>query len=153
MELTGPDSFDLHFDARTFSVRSGDAPGKFSSRAQSKIPKLYVVSSAGQLVYVGITKQPIRSRLRLGWAAKGETGYYGYAWRYALTAATLHVWYDEAALDRSCRNVETVEAEVAFLVRCAGQWPLYQTEIHFYPSTEAHRRQARRIVDFVVAAS
>jgi hypothetical protein len=153
MTLIGPDSFDLRFDAYAFSVWSGAAPSKFSSRAQSKIPKLYVVSVTGELVYVGITKQPIRSRLRLGWAAKGETGYYGYAWRHKLTAATLHVWYDEDARDRSCRDVETIEAEVAFLVRRAGQWPQHQTEIHFYPSSETHREQARRIFDFVVAAS
>ena len=43
---------------------------------------LYVVSVDEKPIYVGLTKQPIRNRLRLGWNAKGETGYYGYAWRH-----------------------------------------------------------------------
>jgi len=149
MELAGPDSFELVFDHEKFQVRPDSGLGQFTPRACSKIPKLYVVAAADQLIYVGVTKQPIRNRLRLGWQAKGETGYYGYAWRHALTSATLHVWYHENAKDRSSRDVETVEAEVAFLVRTAGQWPLHQTEIHFYPSSEIHRTHAKRIFEFV----
>jgi hypothetical protein len=36
-------------------------------------------------------------------------------------------------------DIETVEAEVVFLARSAGQWPLCQTEIHFHRSEEVHR--------------
>jgi hypothetical protein len=30
----------------------------------------------------------------------------------------------------------TIEAEVVYLIRQAGQWPLFQTEIHFHESSE-----------------
>ena len=55
---------------------------KFSGIATSRKPKLYVVSVDEKPIYVGLTKQPIRNRLRLGWNAKRETGYYSYAWRH-----------------------------------------------------------------------
>jgi phospholipase/lecithinase/hemolysin len=45
-----------------------------------------------------------------------------------------------------CLDIETVEAEVVFLIRCAGQWPQYQTEIHFHPSTAVHRDIAASII-------
>jgi hypothetical protein len=65
-----------------------------------------------------------------------------------LTEASLHVWYHEnAAGDVLNLEAETVEAEVVYLVRAAGQWPEFQTEIHFHPSNEEHRTLARNIVD------
>jgi|GEM_PF-3269073 len=30
-------------------------------------------------------------------------------------------------------GTETIEAEIVFLVRQAGQWPIYQTAIYFSP--------------------
>jgi hypothetical protein len=39
-----------------------------------------------------------------------------------------------------------VEAEVVFLIRCAGQWPPFQTEIHFHASDPVHRQVAAKIV-------
>jgi hypothetical protein len=42
-------------------------------------------------------------------------------------------------------DIETLEAEIVFLARCAGQWPEGQTEIHFHPSTEEHREIAANI--------
>lgn len=152
MQLTGPDSFELAFDETAYRLVAGGGSGAFTRKACSKIPKLYVVAANRQIIYVGVTKQPMRNRLRLGWAAKGETGYYGYAWRRALNRAHLHVWYHDDADERSCRDVETVEAEVAFLVRLAGQWPAHQTEIHFYPSSAVHRAHASDIIRFVSSA-
>jgi hypothetical protein len=50
---------------------------------------------------------------------------------------------DEPDGGNSLLNIETVEAEVVFLIRAAGQWPLWQTEIHFHPSSQVHRDTAR----------
>ena len=33
-----------------------------------------------------------------------------------------------------------------FLIRSAGQWPAHQTEIHFHPSTPAHRDAAQAVL-------
>jgi hypothetical protein len=44
--------------------------------------------------------------------------------------------------------METVEAEVVHLLRGRyGQWPAFQTEIHFHPSTSSHRRAAREVLE------
>jgi hypothetical protein len=95
---------------------------------------------------VGITKQPLRNRLRFGWTADGRHGYHGYAWRHHHRKATMDVWCHEDALEQSTLDIETIEAEVVFLIRSAGQWPLHQTEIHFHPSTQVHRDMAAAIM-------
>lgn len=114
--------------------------------ATNKLPKLYIVSIGGEPVYVGITKRSISGRLRGGWNATGETGYYGYRWRHGNESAVLSVWCHMDAPDRNERDIETVEAEVVFLIRSAGQWPEHQTEIHFHPSTDVHRKIAAGIM-------
>ena len=40
----------------------------------------------------------------------------------------------------------TVEAEMVYLIRRSGQWPRFQTEIHFHPSEEHHRKVAKRLL-------
>src|SRR5574341_974991 len=119
----------------------------FTGRAASSWPKLYVAVAENRPIYVGITRQSISSRLRLGWKAAGSSGYYGYAWRRSLKAASLFVWYADADHGaESQRELETVEAEVVFVIRYTGQWPAFQTEIHFYPSNETHRdRKSTRL--------
>lgn len=105
-----------------------------------------MVSVDDKPIYVGITKQPIRNRLRLGWAAKGDSGYYGYAWRHKLTAAHLDLWcHINPSSGTECLDIETVETELVYLVRKSGQWPRFQTEIHFHPSNEVHRAVAAQI--------
>ncbi|WP_224785366.1 hypothetical protein [Pandoraea pnomenusa] len=42
-------------------------------------------------------------------------------------------------------DIETIEAEVVYLIRQAGQWPKFQTEIHFHPSSAYHREWASTI--------
>jgi hypothetical protein len=114
--------------------------------ATSNLPKLYIASIDNKPIYVGITKQRIRNRLRFGWKAKGDAGYYGYAWRHGHTTAVLDVWCHINAMERNERDIETVEAEVVYLIRAAGQWPAFQTEIHFYPSSPRHREVAADIM-------
>jgi len=152
MKLAGPVRYKLSFDAKTFTVKCPQGTAKFSGLATSKLPKLYVVSVDGRPVYVGITKQSIRSRLRFGFAAVGKGGYHGYAWRKQFTEATLDVWFQEDALENGMLDIETVEAEVVFLARCAGQWPACQTEIHFHPSTDMHREIAADVWRKVIEA-
>ena len=147
MRLVGPDVFSLRVSPARCEVLHTGGIETFSGRSAGRLPKLYVVSTPDGIEYVGVTKQPLSTRIRLGWTATGESGYHGYAWRHTLTEATLSVWYHEDAVDRSCADVETIEAEVVFLVRQSGQWPAGQTEIHFHPSTATHRDHAKRVFD------
>lgn len=147
MKIFGPDRYHLAFDAGSFSVRCPKGTPRFSGIATTSKPKLYIISVRGWPIYVGITKQSIRNRLRFGWSADGAHGYHGYAFRRKLSAAVLDIWcHEDAPNENPCLDMETIEAEVVFLIREAGQWPKYQTEIHFHPSTEAHRKVARDIM-------
>lgn len=153
MKLRGPDCFELQFDARKCRVLHPNGARTFSGKAAAIWPKLYIFAADQSAVYVGITRRPMSARLRAGWAATGRGGYHGYAMRHHRTSATLLVWYgDEDNGAQSTRYMETVEAEVAYLIRNDGQWPLFQTEIHFYQSNAEHRRHAKRIVEAVSRA-
>jgi hypothetical protein len=147
MLISGPERYELAFDAASFAVKCEKGTPRFSGIATSRKPKLYIASVNDTPVYVGVTRQPIRNRLRFGWNAAGAGGYYGYAWRHALTEAFLDIWcHDDPPSDNPGLDIEIIEAEVVFLIRAAGQWPLYQTEIHFHPSSQDHRDIAARIM-------
>ena len=147
IRISGPERCELTFDTAGFRVRCERNTPRFSGIATSKKPKLYIASVDDVPFYVGVTKQSLRSRLRFGWNAKGEGGCYGYAWRHVLTTAFLDVWcHEDPPAAKPSLDIETIEAEVLFLIRSAGQWPLYQTEIHFHPSTPEHRQIAATIM-------
>ncbi len=137
--MEGPDQYSLAFDKK--SCRCVGESEKFTGRAAERRQKLYVVAIAGRPEYVGITNQPMASRLRLGFKASGENGYHGYGWRHKHTRAELFIWYHDNRLD-----LETIEAEVVYLIRQQGQWPACQTEIHFHPSNAEHRALAASIL-------
>ncbi|KIF60331.1 hypothetical protein [Pseudomonas fluorescens] len=147
MEMTYLGRYSLTFDAVKFAIKCPENKSRFSGLATSRLPKLYVVSVEGKPhpVYVGITKQPMSNRLRIGWAADGKNGYYGYLWRRHFSAATMDIWCQLDSADGDSLDIETVEAELVYLIRQAGQWPAYQTEIHFHRSTEVHRQMAATI--------
>jgi hypothetical protein len=146
MKITGPERYILSFDPEKFAVSCSKGTARFSWLATCRLPKLYTVSVDGQLIYVGITRQSMRTRFRMGFNATGENGYHGYAWRHNFTEARLDVWcHEDAPIEHAERDIETVEAEVVFLARLAGQWPAGQTEIHFHPSNEEHREVAAGI--------
>jgi hypothetical protein len=65
MEISGPERFRLTFDAKKCATR-------FSGRANTSLPKLYVVVANGELIYVGITRQKMRQRFYGGWNAIGK---------------------------------------------------------------------------------
>jgi hypothetical protein len=147
VRVVGPQTYQLTFDAKAFEVRCSLGTDKFSGFSTSKLPKLYVVSINRRPVYVGVTRRPIRARLRGGWRADGRTGYYGYAFRHKLVSAQLDIWcHENAAGPKLNLDLETVEAEVVYHIRQAGQWPLFQTEIHFRPSKAEHRRLAQHVL-------
>jgi hypothetical protein len=145
IKLIGPERYELSFNPQTFVVACVRGTAKFSPMACSKVPKLYVVSVDDKPVYVGITKRPMRARLRFGFTAAGKGGYYGYAWRKHYRKATLNIWAHVNSTNKVMLDLETVEAEVVFLARCSGQWPECQTEIHFHASRSEHRELADSI--------
>jgi hypothetical protein len=141
MKMVGPERLALEFDSDRFDILT-----PLSAMAASRCPKLYIASANEKPLYVGVTIQNIRKRLYQGWNARGANGYHGYAWRHGLQAASLDVWFHENPLAQAGHiDIETVEAEVVFLIRRAGQWPQSQTEIHFHPSAARHRRAAAAI--------
>ena len=146
MTLSGPDRYVLTITPKSFTVECSQGTSRFSGLATSSKPKLYVVSVDDLPIYVGITKQRMRNRLRYGWSADGRHGYHGYAWRHHHERAVMDVWCHEDAANEKTLDIETVEAEVVFLIRAAGQWPLHQTEIHFHPSTQVHRDAAASVM-------
>jgi hypothetical protein len=152
MNLEGPDRYYLTFDASTgdaCTVRSHLTGGRFSGLAVLRVPKVYVVVRDHWPIYVGTTVQRMGTRLRYGFTARGEGGYHGYEWRKQFKDAVLDVWCPRAE-EGECQplDAETIEAELVFLIRQAGQWPLFQTEIHFHESSQAHRAVASRIFEF-----
>ena len=147
MKLNGPDKYHLTITNRSASVRAPDGTPHFVAPATvNGKPKLYVVSKAGILLYVGVTNQSMSVRLRGGLTADGTHGYHGYTWGRANHDIRLDIWYLEGD-DIKPPDLETIEAEVVFLYRKeSGQWPQAQTEIHFHPSRNSHREHARQIV-------
>lgn len=149
MKLMGPERYELSFDSEKDNrcvVRCPKGTSRFSGLAAQKVAKLYVVSRENWPIYVGVTGQKMGTRLRLGFTANGETGYHGYAWRKLFKDAVLDVWSPVPSTGPlTTRDAETIEAEIVFLVRQTGQWPLFQTEIHFHESNADHRRIAAEI--------
>lgn len=132
--LMGPDGYDLTLTPGAYTLER-----KFSGFSTKKIPKLYVVVAEGLIVYVGVTRQSMSNRLRYGFKANGRNGYHGYAWRNKHARVSLYVW--SARADLSLLEVETIEAEVVFLIRkSTGAWPDCQTEIHFHRASEDHKK-------------
>ncbi|MGO7756863.1 hypothetical protein ACC761_06290 [Rhizobium ruizarguesonis] len=146
MQIIGPERYSLTYTPTAFTVLCNQGTSRFSGIAVDPMPKLYIASVGGKPIYVGITKQKMQNRLSYGWKAAGKHGYHGYAWRHSGEAAELDVWGHADAIDRNERDIETVEAEVVHLIRVQGQWPAFQTEIHFYQSNEVHRRVAAEIL-------
>ena len=147
LALSGPFRYGLKFSAtRIIAVEAQDGGRELSGPAALRVPKLYVISNEERPLYVGVTRQTMRTRLRIGFDANGAHGYHGYAWRRSLEQVMLDVWIQsEGGGDTA--GLETVEAEVVFLIRQEfGQWPDYQTEIHFHRSDVVHREIARRII-------
>lgn len=108
----------------------------------SKLPKLYVVKSGAEVIYVGKTTQNMRTRLRQGLQAQGETGYYGYIWKDLPEVNILVRCFP----NRSESYVEAIEGELVFLLRKRkGKWPERQMEIHFHNASKDEIKVAEAI--------
>ena len=109
------------------------------------IQKLYVVKDCKDICYVGITSQPMSSRLRTGFIDNGHYGYHGYKWKDKITEAELLIWNFP---DQTSAYVEAIEAELVYYIReKTGNWPKYQMEIHFHVASDLQRQVARSILD------
>src|SRR5450631_430587 len=100
MQIEGPERYELTFTPETFTALCAKGTNKFSGLSIAELPKLYIASIDDKPIYVGMTKQSIRTRLRFGWNAKGKGGYHGYAWRHGNSSAVLDVWCHIDAIDR-----------------------------------------------------
>lgn len=100
----------------------------FPSSLNQNTFKLYIITVKEKIVYVGVTKRAIRSRLYTGLKADGKHGYHGYKWKIS-SEGKIHL----IALSHLDKNqMENIEAEFVYLVRQkSGRWPLFQNEIHF----------------------
>lgn len=149
MKLNPPQDYSIEVSVEgEYRLFSAGAICTFSKPASTgKLAKLYTISDADHLIYVGIAEQAMSSRLSYGFRANGKGGYYGYKWKGLRHRLSLSVWTAmENEVPVPVRALETVEAEVAFLCRhLSSQWPEYQHEIHFYKSNSAHRKAAEII--------
>ena len=151
MPIKGPFTYQIRFTPNEITkvvCPDGRRGNAFLGKASQQVPKLYIVSDGGEPLYVGKTSRRLRERLRAGFKAGGKHGYHGYAWRDRLTQATISVWIATEGEAQDPTWIETVEAEVVFLIRKEyDQWPEHQTEIHFHASCDDHRQAARRIIN------
>jgi hypothetical protein len=148
VQLRGPYQYSVTVrDTGGYAVTNQNGGNTFLAPVAQRGPKLYAFSSGGRLVYIGQTIQGMAARMRLGFQADGTGGYYGYGWRQALTEADLYIWcLDQAPEEKEVLALECIEAEIVFLCRSVyGQWPSYQTEIHFHESTQEHRDLAAQV--------
>ncbi|MFO7773905.1 MAG: hypothetical protein R6V59_08265 [Dehalococcoidia bacterium] len=130
---------------RCTEVNGQQAAHFIAPDTQSGIQKLYVVKDGEDICYVGITSQPMSSRLRIGFIDDGHYGYHGYKWKDKLRRAELLAW---TFPDMARNRVEAIEAELVYYIRKrTGNWPRYQMEIHFHEASEEERRIARLILD------
>ena len=153
MKLDDPSDFHLSLSGGAYRLLRDSLPAKFSAPVSTRgVAKLYTLSDGASLVYVGIAQQPMSSRLSYGFRANGKSGYHGYKWKSHEGTFRLSVWTAQSNGGYvPLRELETVEAEVAFLCRQnSGQWPAFQHEIHFYPSRPWHRDAAARIYSHAV---
>ncbi len=151
MTLNEPQQYNLLI-ANDFSYKlsQNDAVCLFSKPATVRgIAKLYTVVQDNVLLYVGIAKQPMSSRLNNGFKANGRNGYHGYKWKTIRDNLKLNIWTASENTEYiSFEEIEIIEAEVAYLCRRnSGQWPRHQHEIHFHQSNSTHRELAKIIYD------
>lgn len=148
MKLNDPHDYELKLSGGAYELLRDSKSVRFQSPVSTRgIAKLYTLSDMAGLIYVGIAQQPMASRLGYGFRANGKSGYHGYKWKVLEGTFRLSIW---TAMDEDTyvarRELETIEAEVAFLCRSAsGQWPAHQHEIHFYQSEAKHRYAAVKI--------
>ncbi len=151
MKLNGPQDFVLEKVGEKYAVSSEDGSSGFSAPASlKKVPKLYSVYDDKVLHYIGITSQPMSTRLRFGIKAAGQNGYHGYKWKH-LPRLYLSIWtVSNCNDDEAYRALESIEAEAVFLYRKRHKrWPESQHEIHFHNNESLNWRIPTEIIDHI----
>lgn len=128
------------------SVENNLGELNFKTPVTGRNPKLYFILLKKELVYIGITRQPIRNRLRIGVNPDKKTGYHGYKWlKNDANYKILIQIVDENV------NLEGVEAEIIYEFRKNhGRWPKYQNEIHFHNINGEMKKLALRTYNEVM---
>ena len=134
MNIVGLNRYEIKVsktDYKCISVNGKTTDRFITPDTKVGIQKLYVLKNGNEIYYIGVTSLSMSSRLRSGYRAKGEHGYYGYKWIGKISRAELLVW----CFTKSHRSrAEAIEGELVYLVRNrTGKWPKYQMEIHFHP--------------------
>jgi predicted GIY-YIG superfamily endonuclease len=147
MKPTGPNRYQVKIvDGKCHCVEANGRRGEgfIPPDISDKLPKLYVVKRDSEIYYVGITRQDIRKRLRIGFSARGEHGYHGYKWK-ELDEAEMLIWTFPTS---PIEDVEAIEAELVYFIReKTGRWPKYQMEIHFHGASDSQVQGAKLIFD------
>jgi len=131
---------------KIFNLNSNKIQKTFTKPLTEKRYKLYVIKKNKKILYIGITRQSLRSRFRLGFSADGGNGYHGYKWRDIKKVKVL-VWilnnYNE-------NQLENIEAELVYLVRNnTNDWPYFQNEIHFNNNFAKGKKVAKEIFELI----
>lgn len=151
MILNTPQDFILKKVGEKYSVLTEDGSIGFTKPASSKkTPKLYSVYDDKVLHYIGITSQPMSTRLRFGIKAKGQNGYHGYKWKH-LDQLYLTIWTVSGCNEEEAyRALESIEAEAVYLYRKRHKrWPESQHEIHFHNNDSLNWRVPKEIIDHI----
>lgn len=150
MKLPTPHKYALKLKAnQSYTVQLEDSVRYQFHAPETKVcPKIYVVMRGSEIHYVGITNRPMSARLNYGLKATGKRGYHGYQWKKLKGELAMLVWsFPKKSGKKFMRQLETIEAEFAFLVRKeTANWPLSQTEIHFYSPRKEHLDAAQSIM-------
>lgn len=155
-----------HFSHCRFSLIQDGIPNEFSfyiesddpdwtssqELIESRYPKIYVIKSQKDFLYVGYASQSLITRLKQGFRAAGKNGYHGYKWK-KLQKVEVHVFVFPLLADTSAKEsrlyFEAIEAELVFQIRThTGKWPLFQNEIHF---NNEFTEEAKRIAGELLA--
>jgi hypothetical protein len=138
--------------------QAGESKPGWGFANKKKSHKIYILRLESEIIYVGITTQPLINRFRSGLSAIGKNGFYGYAWK-ALSVKGgskeidlfVYNFSDEKMNYKEIKDAtEAMEAEIVFLIRSERKhWPKYQTEIHFHQANSEEVSIAKQIYDEV----
>lgn len=123
-------------------VLANDGTKHFISPVTKKGKKIYLVGKNKLIHYIGETKQAMGPRIRYGIKPNHKTSYHGYKWRKENGDHCLIIW-----TFKNDTNTEAIEGEIVYFFRQQyDQWPRYQMEIHFHPTSKNERSLAKTIL-------
>jgi hypothetical protein len=111
------------------------------------IYKIYIFKRGKSIIYVGLTRQKLLTRLAGSFGAyrrriqtkESTNGYCGYKMishfknKGLLKVLVFPLTHLRNGDKSDYEKAEAIEAEVVFAIRAkTGKWPLFQNEIHFY---------------------